>query len=603
MRSVLSALALAALASTAATPALAQSNVSGIRLGGLGRAIVTNDYLSGDAIRGDSTNGRRSAGGYTLVDLAVEATPNPATEARVVLRLRNELGGFFGDGYRFGIRELYVRGTIADAVDYTVGDMDLKLTPYTLYSTPETTGNEAEVFALRRDVTRYENFDYGEDTWRLQGLRSGVGLAFGDVATERRARVQGFVARTAPTSGNVPERIIGGGRVEADLNRGIGAGVTFVDLFDLEETGANQGLSNPVLTGDLRVAYALPASVLEGATVGLRAEGGGSRAGFGDGSTVPTREDFFVAGGVFAAYRGVALAAGYRDVGPRFISPGAQTRRLAYGQAPNLFATADGFAAAGLERELTQFDAIAQENLYTNRIQPVLLPYDPRLDPAEPYGRATPNRRGLSLELGYGEPRSGNFGATENPESGPVAATAGLDLLEEVVGEGTPETRRFTVASGALDLSLADYVGRPFVVTLGVKHMQTDRDAAPFPTGAGDAVADSGAVDLTSTLFNAGVTANLTGRLDALVGVKVLTASGNELRASRDDSSDPFAVTGFQPLVYDDTQALYGLGLRYRVRERNYLLVQGSLLGVRDDRGAAASYQIADLFLHYVLTF
>ena len=586
------ALALAALVAVASGPAAAQSNATGVQLGGLGRAIVTNDYFSGDALDGDSTSDRRSAGGYTLVDLAVEAAPNAATEARVVLRLRSELGGFFGDGYRFGIRELFVRGTIADAIDYSVGDMDLAFTPYTLHSTPETTGNEAEVFALRRDVARYEAFDYGEETWRLQGLRTGFGLAFGPEDSGQRARVDGFISRTAPTSGTVPDRLLGGARVSADVVPGVSAGATFIDLFDLEGTGSRQGLANPVVTADLRAAYPLT----EGVVVGVRGEAGASQAGFGDESPVPTRRDYFVDGGVFARAYGGSLAVGYRDVGPGFISPGAQTRRISYDQTPSLFGQADGFDGA---RDITQFDAIALEELYNVRIQPGLLPFDPRLDPAEPYGQATPNRRGLSVQAAYGEPRSEAFGATDPGQV--VTATAGLDLLREITGEGTPETRRFTVASGALDLALDAYVGRPLLVTLGVKHMQTSRDGFAF--GDGTAAADTGAVDLTSTLFNAGVTANVTGRLDALVGVKVLAASGNEFRAFRDGVNDPFAITGFEGVRYDDTQTLAGLGLRYRIRDRNYLLAQGSVLAMSDDTTDTASYQIADLFLHYVLTF
>ena len=584
---VLAASGPAAPAASAQTP----SNVAGIRLGGLGRAVVTNDYLSGDALAGDSTSGRRTAGGYSLVDLAVEAEPNSDTEARVVLRVRTDLGGFFGDGYRFGIRELYVRGTIADRVTYSVGDMDLALTPYTVYSTPETTGNEAEVFALRRDIVRYENYDYGANTWRLQGLRAGAALAF--ERGVRRVALQAFLSRTAPTTGTVPERLLGGGRAVAEVTDALRLGATFVDLFDLEGTGSAAGLGNPVLTGDVRAALAVGGA----AEVGVRAEVGASRAGYGGGSAVPTREDFFVDAGLFGTVGGVALAAGWRDVGPEFFSPAAQTRRLPYGQPPELFPVARGFEGA---REITQFDALSQEALYTNRVRPRLLAFDPRLDPAEPYGRATPNRRGLSLAVGVGETRD------EGAPLAPVEATARLDLLREIVGEGTPETRRFRVASGTADVRLARLGLPPGVLTLGLKWMQTDRDDTPFETTLPDgttAPADTGAVDLSSVLANVGLTARVVGPLDALLGVKVLAAEGNEVRALRDDTVDPFRISGFEPLAFDGAQTLLGAGLRYRLREANALTVEGALLRVGDGMREAGSYQIANLFLHYVLTF
>ena len=584
-------LAAAILAVPLAASADAQTNVSGVRLGGLGRAVVTNDYLSGDVLAGDTTNDRRTAGGYSLVDLAVEAQPNADTEARVVLRVRTDLGGFFGDGYRFGIRELYVRGTIADAITYSVGDMDLELTPYTVHSTPETAVNEAEVFALRRDIVRYETFDFGAETWRLQGLRSGVGLTF--ARGIRRAQIDAFLSRTSPTTGTVPDRLLGGGRAAVEVSDALQLGATFVDLFDLEGTGSADGLANPVVTGDLRAALATPLG-----EVGVRAEAGASRATFGDESAVPVREDYFVDGGVFATVAGIALAASYRDVGPEFYSAAAQTRRLPYGQAPELFSTARGF---GGTREITPFDVLTQAELYTNRISPRLAAFDPRLDPAEPYGQATPNRRGVSLRAGYGAP-------SLDPEAplAPVELTARLDLLREIVGEGTPETRRFAVAGGTADVRL-DRLGLiPGVLSLGLKHMQTTRDDAPFsvtrPDGAVAAV-DSGAVDLTSTLVNVGLTAPLVGTLDGLLGVKVLAARGGEFRALRDDTTDPYAITGFEALTYDGAQTLLGAGLRYRIRETTSLTVEGALLRVDDGVRAAGDYDIANLFLHYVLTF
>ena len=588
------ALALVALAAVAASGAAsAQTNLSGVRLGGLGRAVVTNQRLAGDALDGDTLNDRRSAGGYSLLDLAIEAEPNADTEARVVLRVRTDLGGFFGDGYRFGIRELYVRGTIADAFTYSVGDTDLRLTPYTVHSTPETAVNEAAVFGIRRDVVRYETYQYGAETWRLQGLRTGVGLAF-DRGVDR-VRLEAFLARTAPTTGTVPDRLLGGGRAAVEVSRALTLGATFVDLFDLEGTGSADGLATPVLTGDLRAALDVPGL----GEVGVRAEAGASRATFGDESAVPVREDFFVDAGLFATVGGVALAAGYRDVGPEFVSPAAQTRRLPYGQTPDLFPVARGFEGA---RALTQLDALTQDELYTNRIRAGLLPYDPRLDPAEPYGRATPNRRGLSLHAGWGDA----LPDTPAADLPPVELRAGLDLLSEIVGEGTAATRSFTVARGAADVRLARLGLFPGTLTLGVQHAVTDRDDAPFqivqPDGT-TALADTGAVDLTSTLFNAGITAPLVGRLDGMLGVKVLAASGNEVRALRDDPADPFAISGFEPLAYDGAETLLGAGLRYRIRDANSLSAQVALLRVSDGMRDAGSYRIADLFLHYVLTF
>ena len=84
--------------------------------------------------------------------------PLPQLISVLALRVRNELGGFFGTGTSVDVRQLTLRGTIYDKIRYQVGDMFLRQTRFTLFNSP----SDAEVFSAGfkpyRDVIDYENF-------------------------------------------------------------------------------------------------------------------------------------------------------------------------------------------------------------------------------------------------------------------------------------------------------------------------------------------------------------------------------------------------------------------------------------------------------------
>src|SRR6478736_4429238 len=70
---------------------------------GVGRALVNNDQLKDDT---DKASKLKASGGYTMFDLGVYANPNEVLRGGVILRIRNEFGGFFGDGALLQFRQL-----------------------------------------------------------------------------------------------------------------------------------------------------------------------------------------------------------------------------------------------------------------------------------------------------------------------------------------------------------------------------------------------------------------------------------------------------------------------------------------------------------------
>jgi xylose isomerase len=82
----------------------------------------------------DTITTRKANYGHTLLDMGVNLFPNNNTEVLAMFRIRNELGGFWGGGVSFDVRQLSLKGVAADVVRYELGDVDLKMTPYTLFN-------------------------------------------------------------------------------------------------------------------------------------------------------------------------------------------------------------------------------------------------------------------------------------------------------------------------------------------------------------------------------------------------------------------------------------------------------------------------------------
>ena len=136
---------------------------------GNARGLFYLDEFQGQAQ--DSTTARKSEYGHTLVDLSANIRPNNNTFIRTTLRVRNEYGGFWGSGVTFDVRELYLKGLIANSVRYQIGDIDYKLTPFTLFNdSEEMYENSLDIFNMYSDMVHYDLFYTENNTWRQQGL-------------------------------------------------------------------------------------------------------------------------------------------------------------------------------------------------------------------------------------------------------------------------------------------------------------------------------------------------------------------------------------------------------------------------------------------------
>ena len=113
------------------TVIFAQERVKKVEFYGGARTNILFQDLADDS---DTLNVQKANYGHSLIDLGILIRPSNDTEIITELRMRNELGGFYGAAVNFGVRRLTLKGVINDAIRYKIGDIDLKLTPYTLFN-------------------------------------------------------------------------------------------------------------------------------------------------------------------------------------------------------------------------------------------------------------------------------------------------------------------------------------------------------------------------------------------------------------------------------------------------------------------------------------
>ncbi len=554
-----------------------------VQFNGLGRATVQQTSLGGTLLDTDSTTVENVADGDFVLDLALNAQPNDVTEVQGVLRMRNEFGGFFGEGVALEVRELWARGIVANVVEYRVGDMDVALTPYTLFlPDAEGTVNEPDLFRPQQEVIAYEQFYTGENERRLQGGKVDFGLSFTQVLD--LVNVRTFLARTRPTNFvSTPTRFLGGGRAEV-VSRAFGPrgtqatlGVNLAYVWDDLKTGAvTTGLRNATMTLDFDVAVRND----ENLAIRLVGETGESSLRLKDDDETPIDEDdtfLDIGAEVHLKPWNLAVQAAFVDVGPDFYNPAAQSRRV------NFARTKSFYNRIGNERTLrgtTLFDLTRDQALYTFALSDQLMAYDPRFSNVLPYGPATPNRRGLRLEAGYGT------------DDDALEASLRTAFLREIRGQGTTELKDFRQIRATATLRVDQLAGwsRSVDATLGLQHENTNRGGV-----------DVEQVDLSSNLVELGVAAEVYPRLSLLLGAKLRSASGSDYIPVIEDFND---VRDFPArFEVDDTDQLVGAGMRYGFREDIYLTVQFQHLNYSENATPDQDYGLSQVYVLYSMSF
>ncbi|MEO0790650.1 MAG: hypothetical protein AAFY36_18440, partial [Bacteroidota bacterium] len=136
---------------------------------------------------------------------------------------------------------------------------------------------------------------------------------------------------------------------------------------------------------------------------------------------------------------------------------------------------------------------------------------------------------------------------------------------------------------------LADWK-RTTVLTLGLQQEQTDRSGQ-----------DVEQVDLSSTLIEVGLEAELFDRFDLLAGARLLTAEGSDYIPEYSGFNDIEDFPG--RFIADDQETLIGAGFRYRFRDNIYLTLQYQQFSLERAQDPTNDYDLRQIFAQYNMEF
>lgn len=527
-------------------------------------AAKTNILHQSYDVEGDTSNVTKANYGHSLIDLGILLRPSANTEVATELRIRNELGGFWGGAVSYGIRRLTLKGVVNDAIRYKIGDIDLEMTPYTLFNNGyQDVVNEATVFQMAREVIDYEYY-FTDNAWRQQGIQSDFGFNLNN-ETFNSIDVNIFTVRNRVPDLNaaLPERLFTGGQVA--LNTAYGP-LTYhsANLHDLKNTVNDINLYyNSV--NSLSASVQLP----EVPDFTLDYEGGISKANYEDLLTeeqTTIKDYYWNLGLTYEPSDKLKLRVNAINTGPQFRSPAAQTIRLGYSSSSNIFPTIGNDLSI---RKMGLLDYLYNDVMYNRTFDDNLDLYNPAFSNAMPYGLATPNRKGISLSL--------NDFTIENK----FKISSDIHFISEIIGSGTSNLKSFFKA-----VAKANYQHKKWSVNAGLTHENTSREGQSIE-----------AFDLSTMLIDFGLDFNVTDKIALLLGSKYHTANGNELVPVYDNYNNPLV---FEPVSFNDNrQSLHSLGLMVRFSERSTLIASASTFSQVDVR----DYSLNQFQILYRLNF
>jgi len=503
------------------------------------RGLISTDQFETQG-QNDTTTARNTQNGQALVDLGLHVQPTEDLEIHGMIRIRNDYGGFWGSGVTFDLRQLWIRGVIANKIRFQLGDLDYKMSPYTFRNEDEwMLQGTATMSQTPLDMVRYDVFQSSEETWRQQGISAETG--FQVKRWIDAINLSGFATRVAASDFGAPfDRIYGGGMVELTAAKQWHLRYHYANLFDLANTSnAPVSISNPVQSVLLRHER-----TLKHFDAWAQTELGQSRITWEGDPEAPELEDGFadVRLGMTHRKSRVRLELGWRQVGANFRSPGAQTKRIRFGAAPQAY---QRYGNEQVLRGLSSYDLLRDASLYNTQLQTGLMEFDPRYGNALPYGTATPNRQGVDLGLGWSD-------AAEMVELGIEGA-----MLTDRSGQGTDLKRQFgTIQSNAV-VRLHKVFGWERTLELGAawNRESTRRD--------GDPVYES--IDLDNQLIDVHAEWGFWKQLSLLAEWRNYRSDGREQLAVRNDYSQIIDFVEFQS---QGTETLLGGGLQYAFNEQ-----------------------------------
>ena len=545
-----------------------------IWLSGQARNVLFFDQFEGAG--NDTVTPTRQNSGHTMVDLAANIQPNKNTFIHGMVRIRNDYGGFWSGGVTFDVRQLYLKGIIANSIRYQVGDINYKLSPYTLRNPEHDLENAfLDYTDIYREILDYDLFYDFQNSWRQQGAAVDFALQFKKVISE--LQFSGFISRQNPSNfSTVNERLYTGGNITAVQSKYLRVGLNYVNMFDLLGTAVDSTvMSNPVITATYEAKYDQ-----DDYKVTLMGELGNSSMIIRNDTNAPDLSDYFFDLGAALDYKpfGAQLKIRYKNVGPQFFSPGAQTRRMNYSAIPlsyNRYGNTQQLRSIGL------MDVLRDASIYQTTLRTGLMSYNPAYGNATPYGEATPNRQGIIADL------------SQKDEKKRWDATATLGMLNEIVGTGTNELKSYTYYNAKANVYVDKFISnwdKQIKVSASFWSETTDRKGAfEFEN-----------VNLQNQSIDVGLDFEFMKDGFLMASYRDLSSVGNDYMAVRDGYQD---VVNYTAMVNDMSETLVILGARYKFSKKSTLSILWSDYTADFKDGVNDSYGMNSLAILFNMKF
>jgi hypothetical protein len=530
------------------TTAMAQQEVRKITFTGAARAQFYSDHYQSQNEE-DTVTVPKLNSGNTLVDLGINMRPNPQMEIQGMIRVRNDYGGFWGAGVSFDVRQLYVKGVAGGIVRYQLGDINYRLTPYTLWNTQqELISNTPFLFQQQADVVNYDHFYNNDNSWRQQGASAEMAFEFGKWLKEIEIKTVATRLKTTDFS-ETNDRIFSGLHVGLIQSEHLRFGFNYVNVFDIYGTSrSSTTFHHPVMTATLGYTRLMGVWMHT-----LDAEAGRSNWYYKQqqDDSIPDWQGKFADAKYKVKHNenGLFGSMQIKYVSSDFRSMGAQTKRVNYNGSVSAF---QRIGNAQVLRPITMIDLMRESGLYNTQLQTNLMAYAPQYDNITPYGEATPNRQALIAQMGYDNKKS------------PISASGTYYRGQEVRGEGTTTLRRFERYEISTSLNANKFIGindKDASIQLRVRNDRTTRTGTESVPG----------IDLSSRTITAGLDFEFKKQWHLMGAFQLLTYKGFELKSVRDFDQEIF---NFTELKLEGSEQLASAGFKYAFSDKAFLSVQ-----------------------------
>ena len=518
---------------------------------GVSRAYFARDAIN-ISVTDDTLSARNVSNGYSLLDLNTHVTPIKDIEIFTQLRLKNSFGSFFGSGTEVNVRQLRAKGVINNKIRFSVGDLFLKQSKFTLYNyDEELLSYENDLINPYRDIIHYENF-YTENRWRLQGLQADFsyefdryirGLDFDFFVTRPRGSSQ--INETTYSS----DILLSGGSIISQINKQLIFSGNYINLFEPGASGTkNISIRNPV--HDISLLYSFDKEKYH---IQQKLHTGFSKRfwlhselenGMPDSISNRTQGMYFELDNKYSKKDStLSFSLGYRYVDPNFRSAGAQTRRLDYNNINSIY---PNYTNMSLIRPPSIFDLMSDNIWYNQEISSTLMIFNPIYSNVLPYGEATPNRSGIYLN------------AKANNIDKKYIAKINVGYFREVIGQGTDDKRNFSLLKGSLKVNFD-------------RLLNWNKELSFYISSNSEISARSGrelsSLNLFSNHINVSVNAELLDKLFIQTSYNMFLANGNEFITQRDNYGN---ITYFTKTQIDQKEHVVSTGMMYKFRKNVY---------------------------------